>query len=130
MAMNKKEAAEFANLRRDLALAKALRWPDTPVPERLPLPDVNGAWVQGWDFNEYTGIVEQAWTERHAHGRGVLDVEERRRSIRGSQNGRRVFATRLDALIALRHAQTREFAKRLAGLDVLIEEARGREVKN
>jgi hypothetical protein len=96
----------------------ALRWPGLPEPERLPVPEAGGH-VEGWDFNEYAHDVFEAWTEAVAHGRGPYPKDRSTRSA--SQRSRRVYATERDALIALRHALSRQYAKNLARVDAQID---------
>lgn len=119
MAMTKKESKALDDLREELRLAKALRWPDTPEPARDSLPE--RGYVGGWDFNVYNGRVDEMWTGPVSHGWGkVPDTWH----PSGSRDGLRLYATRLDALVALRAAKTREVAKVLADIDALIEAER------
>lgn len=117
MAMNKKEAAEMEELRRELRIARALRWPDTPPPEPMPVPKGSET-VMGWVAYGSASAVDEAWSQSMRHGRG-RDPEQS-----GSQRGIRLHRTKLDALLNLRAAKTREFAEHLASLDAQIEAER------
>ena len=120
MPMNKREQAEVENLRQQLAEAKALRFLGVPEPARMPLPETG--YINGWEFNAYSTAVGTAWTSANAHSRFSHRTDdnsfESRREVAASQNGRRLYATQLDALIALRLAKEREFAAELGKLDV------------
>lgn len=126
MAMTRKEHAEMDALRQALKLAQALRWPSEPEPERKPLPQTasDTPFHEGWDFNVYNNDVYPAWTEAHVHGTGPYPQSTSNRSA--SQNGHPLYASRLEAFLALRHAKTREFAKTLAELDTEIEKERSK----
>lgn len=60
------------------------------------------------------------WTMCNSHGRGAAPKDGDRYASR-SQNGRRLYATRSDALVALRAAYKAEAEKNLAAIDALIE---------
>lgn len=114
MAMTKAERAELELLRTKLAL----RWSGAIAPERMPLPD-HGAVILGWDFNQHRtdgSAVYAAWTTSYSHG----DGHDPKRL--GSQNGRQLYATKRDALIALRLAKEWEGAVALRKIDAMIEE--------
>ncbi len=122
--MTKREQAHVAALEEQLRLAKALRWSNAPAPDRIPLPE--SGYVNGWDFNDYqNGKVTKGWTEKYAHGYSdVWRDGTEKEYIPGSQNGRRLYATQLDALIALRMAKELDCAKILANIDRQIDEMR------
>lgn len=110
MAMTKAEKAYMENLERDLSF----RWPTVPEPERMPLPSNGADVVDGWDFNTHTGFVEQCWSTSINHGSWYNGE----RMKHGRRDGQRLYATRADALIALRWALCREFARKLRDVDV------------
>lgn len=122
--MNKREEAEMASLRNQLALAKALRWIGIEPPKKIPPPSGYGnPRNNGWNFNAYQdGRVFKAWSESTAHGDGHLDDVQSRQA--GSQNGVSLYTTALDALIGLRLAKEAECARILAQIDRKIEEER------
>ena len=120
MAMTKKERAEMDDLRRQLAEAKALLPWTADMPAAVPAPREGR--YNGWDMNAYSETVFEAWSEFMSHGTGHPPPEPRR--ISGSQKGKQLFATRLDALIALRIAKTEDCAKLLAKIDADIEAER------
>lgn len=115
MAMTKAEQAEMEALRTKLAL----RW-SGERPKLLPLPAIgSGDIVRGWDFNPHRsggyGSVYPAWTGSSLHGNG------HDRTDIASQGPRPLYATKREALIALRLAKEEEFAGALRAIDVLIE---------
>jgi hypothetical protein len=125
MAMTKAERAEVQALRERAALG----WSSEPEPERMPLPP-HPEYANGWSVNEHTERVCRAWTGSNVHGigrhlpmvDGVPSYDWKNTS--GSQNGRRLYATEADALVALRIALSRKFAKALAVVDAEIMRAR------
>jgi hypothetical protein len=121
MALNKKEQAEMAALKREALLGRALRWTD-PVPRDLPPPNSGVTVTQGWDFNAHCGTVDKAWSSAVHHGRG--EYQSKGRSS-GSQNPRTLFSNEELALRACRHAMERDFAERLAAIDARLEALRG-----
>lgn len=127
MAMNKAERAELDKARADLAAAKAMSWPSYPMPRRLPVPGGNHG-VTGWDFNLYAAMpdvgawevqraLREAWSRATAHGEG----HDWNRS--GSQGARPPYATKAEALRAMRIIATERAARTLASIDALIKEA-------
>jgi len=122
MVMNKKEQAELDSLRFQLLEAKALRYCGMSAPIKLRPPDVYSDYVNGWDFNAYNSHIYEAWTSGGSHGEGHRDKKtDKNIYIGGSQNSRTLFATKLDALVGLRLAKEKEFAKALAEIDKQIE---------
>ena len=122
MAMTKREQAELENLRQELAEAKALRWLGVPEPTRMPLPEKG--YVNGWDFNIFNTGVAKAWTEinwHSGHCHRTDNGQKYRKDIYRSMYGLPIYASKLDALIALRLAAERECAKKLAALDQRID---------
>ena len=119
MAMTKVEKAEMELLRTKLAL----RWSGTTPPETMPLPD--RGYINGWWFNSYDSRISPAWTESNGHGIGQHrsdDGSNWRDRPMGSQNGLRIYATKREALVALRLAKEAEFAAALRRIDAMIEE--------
>lgn len=117
MAMTKKERAEMDDLRRQLDEARSLLPWSADMPSTVP-PPRDGRY-NGWDFNAYQDCkVFEAWSECVAHGTGHPPPGPR--NFSGSQNGKRLFASRLDALIALRITKTNDCAKLLAKIDAEI----------
>ena len=129
MAMTKREQAELEALRQELAEAKALRWLGVPEPARMPLPEKG--YVNGWTFNSYNSGVDTAWTGPHSHSRSrhrTDDCQGHLGNMSASRGGLPLYATELDALIALRLATERECAKKLAALDQRIDAERAASV--
>ena len=125
MAMTKREQAELDALRQELAEAKALRWLGVPEPVRMPLPEKG--YVNGWDFNTFNNDVAKAWTEtnwHNGHNHRTDNGQGYRKDISRSMYGLPIYASKLDALIALRLATERECAKKLAALDRRIDAER------
>ncbi len=122
MVMNKKEQAELDSLRFQLLEAKALRYSGISAPIKLGAPKEYTDYVNGWDYNSYNSRIYEAWTSGGSHGEGHRDKKtDKNKYIGGSQNSCNLFATKLDALIGLRLAKEKEFAKALAEIDKQIE---------
>ena len=118
--MNKTEERAFAELRHELAMSKALRWPDYQ-PRQLDVSSeanalVTANVVQAFWFNAHTGKV----------GRGCFNSvnhstwSETKTTTQGA--GGPWFSTNRDALMALRIEMTRDFADQLAKIDACISE--------
>ena len=100
MAMNKKEKARMAELERELAKVKALRFPDYPAPEKIYTSDKDNL-VSGWTtYNNRTDYGVKFFSKKNiTHYPEIL------------------YATEVDALKVARIGLTHEFAKVLADLD-------------
>ncbi|QWY83682.1 hypothetical protein [Rhizobium phage RHph_X2_26] len=124
MAMNKAERAEMDALKTELALERALRWPCYHKPVALSAMEID-AWrerhgvevMPGWFFNSYARRVTHGCTGRH--GSDTQNPEGKYMSRERSP----MYRTKVEALMALRHALTLEHARGLAILDAEIEEA-------
>ena len=117
MAMNKKELAAMADLQRELAEARALRFTQKVAPD-LPAPaPSSNAKTSGWDFNSYSFEVTQAWSESIAHGNGPA----RDRRMIASKGAVPLYSTKLLALKAMRNKMEHKAARELAKVDALIE---------
>lgn len=112
--MAKKEQAAMEDLRTELRIAKAMRFTENVLPDIMP-PDHGLA--KGFLFNDYFQRPEvvPACTNSVHHGYGQDDHTS-------TQGSRRLYSTRLRALRGLRHALEREVAKKLADIDLQIEE--------
>ena len=122
--MTRKEAAHLADMQRELRETRALRFTDMPEPERMEIPEEG--YVNGWEFNpQFDGRVYPIWSEKDMHGWEHRSDDSGRRGA--APSGIRPFATRRDALTALRIAKERDFARRLAEIDAEIEKARAAE---
>lgn len=114
MAMNKAEQLAFSLLKTELAF----RWPTEAEPDRTVLPPSGGGKVTGWNFNAHTGEVEEYWTCAVSHGRFYQGKE-----MTGSQGGRSLYATRREALVAMRWEMCWQMAGKLRAVDAMIEKA-------
>jgi len=116
MAITKKEKAEFDAAILAAKTLAALRWTE-PVKKDLPIP--SSGTVSGWDFNSYSCIIVQQWSEPESHGDG-----EKRSNQWGIsyQNGKPLYSTKLLALKALRHEVENKVAKQLLSIDIQIEQ--------
>lgn len=115
MAMTKKEIAAFAELQKDLVVARAWRRTE-PVMRDLSVPR-NGE-ISGWIFNLHSKRVEPAWSGFTCHGRGYATRKEARGSA--SQNGIALFSSKLLALRAMRYEAEEEAVRMLAEIDAQI----------
>jgi len=111
-------------LRRELREARALGWSGLVGPTRLRPPE-NG-YINGWLCNVYqSGRVWQAWSEKTRHGDGHrTDQNTSKSGLNASHDGCALYASKLDALIALRLQKERELARILADIDAQIEAER------
>ena len=118
MAMNKKELAEFEDLKKQVATAKALRFTDTVERDlKRPEPCSNVEYF-GWDFNSHCLRIERVWTSSQSHGTCSDGVQVKPRHL--SQNGVSLFSTKLLALRGMRNEVETESAKKLAQIDEMI----------
>ena len=124
--MTKSEQELMGPMRAQLREACALGFSRYRVPERMPIPDQGH--VNGWDFSVYSGRPVPCATGRSSHHYDTHIVDGQK-SPPGRQSGLRLFTTRRDALIALRLAKEKEFAKTLADIDddIEAEHAKGAE---
>lgn len=119
MAMNKKEQAEMAALKRQLAVASAfVRTPAVSEDLPPPTPDERHRYTHGFSFNTYNKNVSEYWSSSVSNH--TENPEEKKGYISGSQGGIALYSTRLLALKALRHAVENEAAKSLADIDMEI----------
>ena len=129
MAMTKKEREEFERMREERDLARALRWPEYGEPAMVKPPETSSSHhTSGWLFNphrsrdEYSeSSVYQAWSGSVTHGDGPAPRPDRS----ASQRGVHLYASRADALRALRLTLTLRFARILAAIDGEIEKEGG-----
>lgn len=120
MAMNKKEQAEMAELRKKLAIAKAFVR-TLPVEKDVPVPLPSwesGKYSHGFDFNSYNNSIGEYWSSSVSHY--TSNPIGKTGYISGSQRGVSLYSTRLLALKALRHAVENNCAAALADIDAQI----------
>lgn len=120
MAMNKKEQAEMAELRRAVLLAKAFRFTKKPARDVAP-PSGTNAYTSGFDYNVNSMSVWDAWSGCVVNGRGPAPDPSKARYASASQNSRSLYSTRLLALEALRADYELVAARFLAKIDEEIE---------
>lgn len=120
MAMNKKEQAEFAAMKKKLAVASAfVRTPAVGKDVPAPVPSGPDRYSHGFDFNVYGLSVGEYWSGSSTHY--TENPEGKRGYVSGSQRGIDLYSTRLLALRALRHAAENKAASNLAEIDMKIE---------
>lgn len=117
MAMNKKEQAEMAELKREAAINRALNWTQKIEPD-LPTPSADDKDSSGFVFNAHNAHVQPAWSTSVSHGIGR---PARMSGYSASQRGIPMYSSHLLALRALRHEMELAFASRLADIDKRIE---------
>jgi hypothetical protein len=111
--LSKKEQQRRAEEAMQARERAALHWTDlAPAPDVMP-PEGSGL-STGYTFNVYAQRVDVACSGAVSHSVGRTDRTT-------TQGARRLYSTKLLALQALRNAMEREFAKRLAAIDVQIE---------
>lgn len=121
MAMNKKEQAEMAKLKQQLAVASA--FVRTPAVEKDLPPPVSdegncGHVTHGFNFNSYAQEVREYWSGAVTTYRE--NPKAKKGYVSGSQGGTALYSTRLLALKALRHEVENEAAESLAKIDMQI----------
>ena len=114
MAMNKKEQAEMAELKKQLSIVRALNWTQ-PVIKDVPRPD--SGTTHGYNFNTHNCLVYEVWSQPVRHGTGRAPTPHGS----ASQNGIAMYSTKILALRGLRYAVELECAKKLAAIDAQIE---------
>lgn len=116
MAMTKHEQAEMEELRIRLALA----WPEYPVPQAVSFATGIGSnhLRSGWFMNAYNGEISEGCSTGVFHSRRSTTKTD-------SQNAGKMYDSKLDALKAMRHEMTREFAEKLRKVDQKIEAENG-----
>lgn len=121
MAMNKKEKAALEDAIQELAIARALRWSDQPVPDYDVLPPEYGSrenlsrgWVPSHYFERYgsSNYASKGCSSSVDHGSGWEKTT--------TQGPRKMYSTRLLALRRTRANAERQFAKVLAEIDAEI----------
>lgn len=117
MAMNKREAKEMEDLKRELRMAKALSWTVSVRPDVAP-PDCFGI-TTGYLFNSYSVTVSVACSSSTGHAHGKNDKTT-------TQGSRWLYSTKLLALQAMRNELEVGFAKKLAEVDLEIEKEQGK----
>jgi hypothetical protein len=127
MAMNKAEAKRLHDAEAALDAALALGWSKLPSPEPLPGYDpwaglTERGEADGWTFNSHTRELSPMFRSGLSFYRGVTGDQVRAQPNRysASRDGGPIYATRLDAAIALRLALEEDFAKKLAAIDTII----------
>lgn len=113
--MNKKEQAEFAALRYELEMAKALCFKDY-APEEIDTNKASdglptGGVVAAWWVNKYSNIASAGCFSRIYHSRNSTTKPD------SQTQGGPWYATEVDALKALRMHKQEEYAETLADID-------------
>jgi hypothetical protein len=132
MAMNKKELAEVDRLRSDLALARAMRWPSYAKPASMTHEEIKASLVdggkrfgvtqrvaRGWFYNAYLGSHS---AHRVTYGCSDGLNHDSDGDTTSTQQMGRMYATKREALQALRLDLTETCAKVLAAVDRQIDE--------
>lgn len=127
MAMNKAEKAEMERLRNDLALARAMRWPDYPRPEPMTREEIDAALVEGgekwgkrqrvargWFYNAYLGGYGPP---KVTYGCSDGFHHSTTGDTTSTQQMGRMYRTEEDAWQCLRLDLTEQCAKLLASVD-------------
>lgn len=127
MAMNKKEQAEMQRLRDDLALSRALRWPDYLRPAPVDRDWITANLVEGGSQYGHPQKVARGWfCNAHLGGMSGYGAtygcsngihHNTSGDVTTTQNMGRMFATKREALQALRLELTEKCASVLAAVD-------------
>lgn len=132
MAMNKSEKAEMDRLRHDLALARAMRWPDYPRPAPMTREDIAANLIDGGMKYGSPQKVARGWFV-FSHLGGFSDgrvsygcSDGIHHSAEGDATTTKqmgvMYATKRDALHVLRLELTEKCAEILARVDRMIAE--------
>jgi hypothetical protein len=122
MAMNKAEKKQLEDAI-DKARLYAAFYITPEITPDLPAPgsgDGMYAHIYGYDFNEHTRKVFEAWSESTRNGTGHGERKH------GSQGGRNLYSTKLLALQAMRHKIAMKSADVLASTDLMIDKELGK----
>lgn len=118
MAMNKKEQAEFDEMRGRLAAAMALRWPGYDAPKPVDHSTIKysyGKPTQGWfQWNTSDDYKVTLGCSSGIHHSTTNPLETT------SQGGGRYYTSKVDALKAARVQMSERFARVLAKIDAEI----------
>jgi membrane carboxypeptidase/penicillin-binding protein len=131
MAMNKAEKAKMEQLQQ----AVALHWPAYPRPEPMTAEQIRAALediprrdlsvpaqgttvkaARGWFMNVYSSSITRGWTGVHSQNRQAETGDG------GSRVNEPMWATRMEAAMALRIALSEKYAASLAAVDAVIAE--------
>ncbi len=125
MAMTKKELAEFDAMREEVRVTRALRW-SSEIPMRIDAENLAkelayGQVEIGWWFNEhakrnFNKSFIAIMCNSHSYSQTTKTDSQ--------QIGGPWFASKFDALIALRQAVERHSAAQLSEIDRLIDEVK------
>jgi hypothetical protein len=117
MVMNKKEQSEMDELRKQLYIARALRF--TEFVEKDVSPDDWSKLTIGWTYNAYNGKVSESCSTTNYHAIGRTDKTN-------TQRGIEMYSTELLAYKALRYEMEQKFANELSEIDKKIDELKKR----
>ena len=138
MAMNKKEQAELDAAHKAAKVARALRWSDRKPAPMIPPPSTSapglGSYTNGWLFN-LNRLISGSYFDKNCVYKAASScishfLDEhippggKPRNV-GTQRSVALYATRLDALLALRAEVERVIAEKLAAIDEMIEKEDG-----
>jgi hypothetical protein len=129
MAMNKSEKAEMEALRNALALSRAMRFPDYPVPQPMTYEEIRSSLTdgglrfgsrqkvaRGWFYNAHLG-GHGPYSNRVTYGCSDGIHHSIDGDVTTSQGTGQMYRTREEASRALRHELTTKCAEVLAAVD-------------
>lgn len=122
MAMTKKEQAAMKEAIDKAETLAALRWTSDVERDVIP-PEGGSQYSEGWDYNAHSKRVWKAWSGTVTHGEGDAP-KEGQKHYSASQNARRLYSTKMLALMAMRHEVEKAAASDLLAIDREIEKAR------
>lgn len=128
MAMTKTEKERMDRLEKAVALARSMRWPEYPEPAPMTQEEKKAALVdggtrygqiqrvaRGWFHNSHSKTVTYGCSDGIGHS-PTGDTTS-------SQGAGLMFATKVDALRAMRLEMTERYAEELAKVDAEIQDA-------
>jgi hypothetical protein len=135
MAMTKAEKARMQELEHALRLSRAMRFPDYPVPQPMTREEIDASLAPGGFYLGRQQMVARGWFY-HANVGGYGGYSNsvtygcsngmshsREGDYTTSQNMGRMYRTKSEAFMALRHELTTKCAEILADIDCQVGEA-------
>ena len=127
--MTKKEQAALDALQSEIRLLKAWRLTEDVAPDVMP-PETGQGYTVGFDSHAYCSSVgwnarpcASGWSSHYDGADNVAAVKEGRQPRHGSQQPRRLYSKRSNALRRCRFELEKEMRRWLAQIDKDIEEA-------
>jgi|SRR6185312_6763198 len=116
--MTKKEERAIEQIR----FRAALNLPPFEKPKQVEWTVTRGEKTAGWFQNSYSRRVTLGWSDGMSHNPECASVPMGRGYVSATQGKGQMYATKLDALKAMRWEATEKVMRELAEIDAMIEE--------